>query len=76
MREHDIIELILLTAKLQLNTADVREDEVLNVLNSIEESFTITDDTPVITRGDAIVIWGTAVAPTVKWDLATWGDFP
>ena len=43
MRDNDIVELILLTAKNQMNIADRREDEVLNVLLVLSEISTNTD---------------------------------
>ena len=43
MREQDIIELVLATAKQQMNIVDKRDDEIVHILKSVSETTTTTD---------------------------------
>ncbi len=74
MKDDDIVELILKTAKDQYNTAEYRDNEILHVITTVDETITVTESSLAITKTSHPAKWGTVGVPTVVWNRATWGD--
>ena len=71
MRDEDIVDLILNTAKQQTNIVDKRDDEIIHILKSTNEIITITDTITGIGFESHPVIWDQPV-----WNRFTWGLIP
>ena len=71
MREQDIIELVLTTAKQQMNIVDKRDDEIIHILKSVTETITMTDTSTSIFKEAHPVKWDEPL-----WNRATWGLIP
>ncbi len=71
MRDEDIVDLILNIAKQQMNIIDKRDDEIIHILFSVNETITITDTSTQIIFESHPVKWDQPV-----WNRFTWGLIP
>ena len=66
--KNDALDLILFLARQQTSKVLVGDNVLVNVLETVSETITVTDSVPVLTMTAHPVKWD---AP--KWNIATWG---
>ena len=73
MQNQDLIDLLLKVTNQQQNSVDVSDDELVDKLKMMTETVSVSESALTVTSNTHPAKWGSDAAPTVKWNIFTWG---